>query len=97
MTRSQMDSTISKSFEKFDSIVGYLIPNQVINGTLRFIFSKTSILLHTVWFAYWFLEHLNVGLLTNIVSLEAIYVGILIGIQQLKHHESIKKQLKGKS
>jgi len=91
-----LETKISANFEKFDAVVGYLIPDWGINGTLRLIFSKTSILIHTAWFIYWFAAHLDTGLLTNIVSLEAIYVGILIGIQQLRHHKVIKKSLEDK-
>ncbi len=34
--------------------------------------------LHTLWFILWFLFKLDVGLLTNIVSLEAIYLSMII-------------------
>jgi hypothetical protein len=84
---------MSKAFEKFDSFVGKIIPNIAVDASLRFIFSKTSILLHTIWFIYWFVSKSDVGLLTNIVSLEAIYVGILIGLQQTGHHESVKEHI----
>lgn len=64
-----------------------LIPDKAITTTLSAVFSKPSLLLHTLWFIWWFLAGYGVNLLTNIVSLEAIYVGVLIGIQQLHHHK----------
>lgn len=90
-----MEDLISGWFDQLERYMGFVIPNLFISATLRFIFSKTSVVVHTIWFAYWFLAGLNIGLLTNIVSLEAIYIGILIGIQQIKHHKSIKKHLEG--
>lgn len=38
----------------------------------------TCVLLHTVWFALWFVFKLDIGLLTNVVSLEAIYLTMLV-------------------
>lgn len=88
-----MEQKISYYFEKLDGYAGRLLPDSFVNGSLRLVFSKTSVLIHTAWFIWWFVGGLNVGLLTNIVSLEAIYIGILIGIQQLRHHVALKKQL----
>lgn len=68
----------------------------IINKVLKGIFSVPSIFVHTVWFFIWFALQLNVNLLTNIVSLEAIYIGIFVGIQQITHHEVVKKQIKEK-
>lgn len=65
-----------------------------IELTLKAVFSVSSAVLHTVWFIVWFAYHLDVNLLTNIVSLEAIYIGLLVGIQQMRHHEFTKKQAK---
>lgn len=73
----------------------WLIPDWLIDRILSITFSKPSLVAHTVWFVYWFVAKLDVSLLTNIVSLEAIYLGALIGIQQMKHHEVIKKHIKG--
>jgi uncharacterized membrane protein len=43
-----------------------------------FVGSWMNFFLHTIWFALWFLFRLDVALLTNIVSLEAIYLCILL-------------------
>jgi uncharacterized membrane protein len=46
------------------------------------IFTPASALLHTVWFVAWFALNLNINLLTLIVSLEAIYITLFIGLGQ---------------
>lgn len=69
-------------------------PDSAIDSSLAAVFSKPSLTVHTIWFVYWFAAKLDVGLLTNIVSLEAIYIGILIGIQQMKHHKKTLKAIK---
>lgn len=71
----------------------------------KLVFSTPSKLFHTVWFGLWFALHLNINLLTLIVSLEAIYLELFLGDQNnetdvdLEHHtkliEEIHKHLKG--
>lgn len=56
-------------------------------------FSVPSFLLHTVWFAGWFLLRGDINLLTNIVSLEAIYLSLAIGLAQKGHHERTRKHV----
>lgn len=68
--------------------------DKAINQILRGVFSIPSIFVHTAWFITWFVLGLDVNLLTNIVSLEAIYIGIFVGIQQITHHKVVKKQIK---
>jgi uncharacterized membrane protein len=46
------------------------------------LFTPASALLHTIWFIAWFLLGLDIGLLTLIVSLEAIYITLFIGLGQ---------------
>jgi uncharacterized membrane protein len=46
------------------------------------VFTAPSALLHTVWFAAWILGGLDINLLTMIVSLEAIYITLFIGLGQ---------------
>jgi hypothetical protein len=46
------------------------------------LFTPLSALLHTAWFAAWFALHLDISLLTLIVSLEAIYITLFIGLGQ---------------
>lgn len=70
------------------------------------VFSKASKVFHTVWFLAWFVLHLNINLLTLIVSLEAIYLELFLGDQNnetdvdLERHskliEEIHSHLKGK-
>ena len=69
--------------------------DKLIDGVLKAVFSTPSLYLHTLWFAIWFGLQLDINLLTNIVSLEAIYIGIFVGIQQIGHHEVIKQHLRG--
>lgn len=90
----QMDKVLSNYFDHLEKYMGFIVPDWFVNGTLRFIFSKTSVIIHTIWFVYWGMKHLDISLLTNIVSLEAIYIGILIGIQQLRHHLVLKGRVK---
>lgn len=64
----------------------------VMQNLQKILFSKTSIVIHTVWFIVWELLHLDVNLLTLIVSLEAIYITLFIGNSQqhyLKNHLSL--------
>jgi hypothetical protein len=46
------------------------------------IFAPLSALLHTAWFTVWILAGLSINLLTMIVSLEAIYITLFIGLGQ---------------
>ena len=67
--------------------------DKAINKILELVFSVPSIYVHTVWFVVWFILRLDISLLTNIVSLEAIYIGLFVGIQQIGHHKVVKKHL----
>jgi uncharacterized membrane protein len=46
------------------------------------LFTPISALLHTIWFIAWFALGLDINLLTLIVSLEAIYITLFIGLGQ---------------
>ena len=46
------------------------------------LFTPISALLHTIWFVAWFSLGLDINLLTLIVSLEAIYITLFIGLGQ---------------
>jgi hypothetical protein len=46
------------------------------------LFTPLSALLHSVWFAVWLISGLSIGLRTLIVSLEAIYITLFIGLGQ---------------
>lgn len=53
---------------------------KAIEWVLVAVGSVGSIIVHTVWFYVWFEFHLDISLLTNIVSLEAIILSVLIMI-----------------
>ena len=60
-----------------------LTPVQTVSVKLGdLLFTPISALLHTVWFAAWFALGLDINLLTLIVSLEAIYITLFIGLGQ---------------
>jgi uncharacterized membrane protein len=46
------------------------------------LFTPLSALLHTIWFIAWFTFGLSINLLTLVVSLEAIYITLFIGLGQ---------------
>ncbi|MCW2967283.1 MAG: hypothetical protein JWM71_1055 [Solirubrobacteraceae bacterium] len=46
------------------------------------LFTPLSALLHTVWFVVWLVAGLSINLLTLVVSLEAIYITLFIGLGQ---------------
>jgi uncharacterized membrane protein len=46
------------------------------------LFTPSSVFLHSVWFVAWFILGLDINLLTLIVSLEAIYITLFIGVGQ---------------
>ena len=48
----------------------------------QILFTATSALVHTIWFTLWLALGLNINLLTLIVSLEAIYITLFIGLGQ---------------
>lgn len=60
----------------------------------KFIFSRPSKILHTVWFTVWFILGLDIDLLTLIVSLEAIYLELFLGDNQSDLRKSDNKQFK---
>jgi len=60
-----------------------LTPVQTVSVKLGdALFTPISALLHTVWFITWFALGLDINLLTLIVSLEAIYITLFIGLGQ---------------
>src|SRR3954452_3462248 len=46
------------------------------------LFTPLSALVHTIWFIVWFAAGLSINLLTLVVSLEAIYITLFIGLGQ---------------
>jgi uncharacterized membrane protein len=60
-----------------------LTPVQTVSVTLgNLLFTPVSALLHTIWFVTWFVAGLSINLLTLVVSLEAIYITLFIGLGQ---------------
>ena len=60
-----------------------LTPVQTVSVKLgNILFTPISALVHTVWFVVWFAAGLSINLLTLIVSLEAIYITLFIGLGQ---------------
>ena len=60
-----------------------LSPIQTVSVQLgNLLFTPISALLHTIWFVTWFALGLDINLLTLIVSLEAIYITLFIGLGQ---------------
>lgn len=60
-----------------------LSPVQTVSVKLGdWLFTPILALLHTIWFIAWFALGLDINLLTLIVSLEAIYITLFIGLGQ---------------
>jgi uncharacterized membrane protein len=60
-----------------------LTPVQTVSVKLGdLLFTPLSALLHTIWFVAWFSLGLSINLLTLVVSLEAIYITLFIGLGQ---------------
>jgi len=57
----------------------------------KIVFNKPSAIVHTVIFGAWFVFHWGINLLTNVVSLEAIYLSIFIGIGTANIHHHVDK------
>jgi uncharacterized membrane protein len=61
------------------------VQNRAADGITRFAGSMTFVYLHIIWFAAWIgfrVEHYPYGLLTMIVSLEAIFLSTFVMISQ---------------
>jgi uncharacterized membrane protein len=66
------------------------LENRVADQITRFAGSMTFVYLHIIWFAAWILsgvEHYPYGLLTMIVSLEAIFLSTFVMISQNRADE----------
>jgi uncharacterized membrane protein len=70
-----------------------LTPVQVVSVKLGdLLFTPMSALLHSIWFIAWFALGLDINLLTLIVSLEAIYITLFIGLGQKLQDKRAKVQ-----
>jgi uncharacterized membrane protein len=66
------------------------LENRIADQITRFAGSMTFVYLHVVWFAAWIglrVEHYPYGLLTMIVSLEAIFLSTFVMISQNRADE----------
>jgi len=59
----------------------------------RWFFTLGSVIFHIVWFILWFAFHLDINLLTLIVSLEAIFITLFLGLGNKDHHEKLKSHI----
>jgi uncharacterized membrane protein len=77
------DYDANKRIDWHDYYLEALTPVQTVSIQLgNLLFTPVSALLHTIWFAAWFAFGLDINLLTLIVSLEAIYITLFIGLGQ---------------
>jgi ABC-type transport system involved in cytochrome bd biosynthesis fused ATPase/permease subunit len=66
-----------------DRYIELLSPVQIVSvKAADVLFTPISALVHTIWFVAWFAVGLSINLLTLIVSLEAIYITLFIGLGQ---------------
>jgi hypothetical protein len=77
------DYDANKKIDWHDYYLEALTPVQTVSVQLgNLLFTPVSALLHTIWFVVWFAAGLSINLLTLIVSLEAIYITLFIGLGQ---------------
>jgi uncharacterized membrane protein len=77
------DYNADEKVDWHDYYLEALSPVQTVSIKLGdLLFTPVSALLHTVWFVAWFAAGLDINLLTLIVSLEAIYITLFIGLGQ---------------
>jgi uncharacterized membrane protein len=66
-----------------DRYIELLSPVQILSvKAADILFTPLSALAHTTWFVLWFALGLDINVLTLIVSLEAIYITLFIGLGQ---------------
>ena len=77
------DYNADEKVDWHDYYLEALSPVQTVSVELgNLLFTPVSALLHTIWFIAWFALGLDINLLTLIVSLEAIYITLFIGLGQ---------------
>jgi uncharacterized membrane protein len=77
------DYNADEKVDWHDYYLEALSPVQTVSIKLGdWLFTPVSALLHTIWFVTWFALGLDINLLTLIVSLEAIYITLFIGLGQ---------------
>jgi uncharacterized membrane protein len=77
------DYNADEKIDWHDYYLEALTPVQTVSVKIgNLLFTPLSALLHTVWFVVWFAVGLSINLLTLVVSLEAIYITLFIGLGQ---------------
>jgi uncharacterized membrane protein len=77
------DYNADEKVDWHDYYLEALTPVQTISVKLGdILFTAASALVHSIWFIAWFALGLDINLLTLIVSLEAIYITLFIGLGQ---------------
>jgi hypothetical protein len=77
------DYNADEKIDWHDYYLEALTPVQTVSVKIgNLLFTPLSALLHTVWFVVWFAAGLSINLLTLVVSLEAIYITLFIGLGQ---------------
>jgi uncharacterized membrane protein len=77
------DYNADEKIDWHDYYIEALTPVQTVSVKLGdLLFTPVSALLHTIWFVTWFAAGLSINLLTLVVSLEAIYITLFIGLGQ---------------
>jgi uncharacterized membrane protein len=80
---SVRDYNADEKINWHDYYLEALTPVQTVSIKLGdILFTPLSALVHTIWFVVWFVAGLSINLLTLIVSLEAIYITLFIGLGQ---------------
>jgi len=70
--------------------------DKVIDRLLKAIFSVPSLGAHAAVFTAQLVFHIDQNAITNYISWEAIFLSIMIGIQQLRHTEEVKQHISRK-
>lgn len=68
--------------------------DRVIDYCLKAVFSVPSFFIHAAIFAGQLAFHIDQNAITNYISWEAIFLAIMIGVQQLRHHEVVMEKKK---
>jgi uncharacterized membrane protein len=77
------DYNADEKIDWHDYYLEALTPVQTVSIKVgNLLFTPLSALLHTIWFVVWFAAGLSINLLTLVVSLEAIYITLFIGLGQ---------------
>jgi uncharacterized membrane protein len=77
------DYNADEKIDWHDYYLEALTPVQTVSVKIgNLLFTPLSALLHTIWFVVWLTAGLSINLLTLVVSLEAIYITLFIGLGQ---------------